>query len=306
MAQEREPWMDIAKGITIILMVLGHTSIPDIGSRFIWSFHMPLFFIASGWMTNWGKYSFCEFFLKKAKSIILPFLVYSAIVLLIFENMMFCEEGKVMQWLSHGWGGYALWFIPVLFLASVIGRLIYMMHNKYLRYGATFVLVVLGCIFSYLHLHLPWTLSSVPFASFLVLLGTELKRYQKWINEPIWQMLVCGFVIALGISQLWRLDMCYNSILPIAPLTIGAVAGTLMMFTLSSYIAKYTKVCSRALQTVGRETYVVVAFSQIIIMLLNQYFTLNVVAKYGILILMLILLVIVKNYTNRILKFRLL
>lgn len=210
-----------------------------------------------------------------------------------------------MNWLAHGWEAYALWFIPVLFMASVIGRLVYMMQNRYLQYGAMCVLLIIGCLLSYEHIHLLWTLSSVPFASFLVLLGTELKRMQKWIDEPKWWMQIGGFAMAIGISHFLRLDMCFNNILPIVPLAIGAVAGTLMMFTLSSYIAKYTKVCSRALQTVGRETYVVVAFSQITIMLLNQYFTLNVAVKYGILIIVLVLLVCVKNAINRILKYKL-
>lgn len=299
---KRNQWLDIAKGLTIILMVLGHTSIPEIFSRFIWSFHMPLFFIASGWTTNWGKYSFGEFMVKKSKNIMLPFVVYSTIILLIYEDLI--GGGRLIQWLTSGWEAYALWFIPVLFLASVINRLLYMMQNKCLRYVVMVVILVAGCLLSYEHLHLPWTLSSVPFASSLVLLGTELKRIQRWIDEPRWWMFACGFSMAIGISHFWRLDMCFNNILPIVPLTIGAVAGTLMMFTLSSYIAMYTKACSRVLQAIGRETYVVVAFSQITIMLLNQYFTLNVAVKYTILAVVLFFLVLLKNAINRILKFK--
>lgn len=49
-----------------------------------------------------------------------------------------------------------------------------------------------------------------------------------------------------------------------------------------------------------------VAFSQIIIMLLNQYFTLNAALKYGILVIVLVLLVNLKNTINRALKFKLL
>lgn len=41
---KRNQWVDIAKGIAIILMVLGHTAIPDSLSRFIYSFHMPFFY----------------------------------------------------------------------------------------------------------------------------------------------------------------------------------------------------------------------------------------------------------------------
>lgn len=305
MVQERNQWMDIAKGITIILMVLGHTSIPDIASRFIWSFHMPLFFIASGWMTNWRKCSgFGEYLTKKAKGILLPFMVYSAIVLLIFECLI--GGGILKHWLTHGWEAYALWFIPVLFLASVIGWLVNMCPNKYWRYGMMCVMLVIGCLLSYYHCNLAWTLSSVPFATFLVLLGSELRQQQKWIDEPRWWLMIGSFAIALYISHFWRLDMCFNNILPIMPLTLGAVAGTLMMFTLSSYIVRYTKLLSRVFQAVGRETYVVVAFSQIIIMLLNQYFTLNAALKYGILVIVLVLLVNLKNTINRALKFKLL
>ena len=37
---KRLDWVDIAKGIAIILMVAGHTSIPELLSKWIWSFHM--------------------------------------------------------------------------------------------------------------------------------------------------------------------------------------------------------------------------------------------------------------------------
>ena len=76
-------WLDIAKATAIILMVLGHTSIPNFLSNFIWAFHMPLFFIASGWTTNWAKYGIMNSSLTKAKTLIVPFVVYSVIVLAI-------------------------------------------------------------------------------------------------------------------------------------------------------------------------------------------------------------------------------
>lgn len=42
------------------------------------------------------------------------------------------------------------------------------------------------------------------------------------------------------------------------------------------------------LQAVGRETYIVVAFSQIIIMTINQYITHSAPVKYSILIVLLV------------------
>lgn len=46
---QRNPSVDIAKGIAITLMVLGHSGVPEMGRAFIYMFHMPLFFILSGW-----------------------------------------------------------------------------------------------------------------------------------------------------------------------------------------------------------------------------------------------------------------
>lgn len=47
---KRIDYIDIVKGITIILMIIGHVSnIPTILRTFIFSFHMPLFFIISGY-----------------------------------------------------------------------------------------------------------------------------------------------------------------------------------------------------------------------------------------------------------------
>ena len=50
--KKRIEWVDIAKGIGIFLMVMGHTGIPRIGNQWIYSFHMPLFFFISGFLFN--------------------------------------------------------------------------------------------------------------------------------------------------------------------------------------------------------------------------------------------------------------
>ena len=42
--------IDIAKGIAICLMVYGHVN--SYGSSYIYLFHMPLFFILSGYLTK--------------------------------------------------------------------------------------------------------------------------------------------------------------------------------------------------------------------------------------------------------------
>ena len=54
---KRINWIDQAKGIGILLVVIGHMNIPQDLSKIIFSFHMPLFFFISGYLYNEKKYS---------------------------------------------------------------------------------------------------------------------------------------------------------------------------------------------------------------------------------------------------------
>lgn len=56
---------------------------------------------------------------------------------------------------------------------------------------------------------------------------------------------------------------------------------------ISFHIAHNTRICSQILQAVGIKTYVVVAFSQITIVLINTYGTQNMCIKYALLIVVL-------------------
>ena len=277
-------------------MILGHTSIPLVFSNFIWAFHMPLFFIASGWTTNWQKTDFIVFFKKKIRKLIVPFLIYSLVVLLIH---IFQGWTNFSHWISNGWISYALWFIPVLFFASLMAKLLYGIKNRYYIIGCAFIFAAISGMLSFYKMHLPWNLSTVPFATFLIVVGAELKPYSFRISESkLWCILLL-FCVTAGISQFWRLDLCFNSILPILPLTLGAIAGTVMVFMISSWIDEHLKFVSRVLQTVGKETYVIVAFSQIIIMLLNEYYALHTILKYLILLLSLVVLKYIKDGVNK-------
>ena len=288
-------WLDVAKGITIILMVLGHTSIPKLVSDFIWAFHMPLFFIASGWCTNWSRDSIGLFITNKAYSLLLPFVLYSPIVLIANQST---GGGNLKRFLCMGWEGYALWFIPVLFFASIVAKLIKSVEVKNLQTLVWLFTAAIGVGLSYCKLYLPWTFSTIPYACFLIILGSKVKQYQDYFNSPRWWLLIVGFLIAAIVSHFYRLDMAWNNITPVSILTLGACAGTVMMFTLSSYIDKYAKCASRLLQAIGKETYLILAFSQIIIVLLNHYFTLNSAIKYAILVVVLVALKYIKDAVN--------
>ena len=291
----RSKWLDIAKGITIILMVMGHSSIPHSFAAFIWAFHMPLFFIATGWTTNWEKRTFFEYCIHRTKTLMLPFVSYSIIVCLILSHHSSWKG--VGYLLSHGWEGYPLWFIPVLFVASVISRAVYEVKSKVFRLMLILSLAMVGVVLDNNNIYLPWAMSTVPYASFLVTGGCILKHIVNPEKPKIIWVLLC-VMVTLWISLFYRLDMAWNNITPVIPLTIGAVSGTIMVFMLSSLIENKCNMLSKILSSVGKETYIVVAFASAIIMMINQYFILNPLVKYLIMILVLFFLVKSKEFIN--------
>ena len=235
-------WLDISKGIAIILMIIGHSSLPKSISNFIWAFHMPLFFIASGWTTNFCKYNFGGFIKQKSKTLLIPFAIYSIIILII---QCYEEINDPMFFLSNGWVSYALWFIPVLYLGLLCAKAIFSIKSISFRYFALISVFVIGIGLSSYNIHFPWSLSSVPYATVFIILGSEIKRFLSQYIQPKWYNIILLFVVTLLISHFWRLDMCFNSILPVIPITIGAISGTLMAFMISMLVEKHFKLLTK-------------------------------------------------------------
>lgn len=82
MQNKRINFIDLAKGIAIFLVVVGHIeTIPFIKST-IYSFHIPLFFLLSGYFVDFSK-DFGFQVKKMFRSLIVPYLVIGVIWLII-------------------------------------------------------------------------------------------------------------------------------------------------------------------------------------------------------------------------------
>lgn len=78
---ERIQWIDIARGIAILMVVLGHCigNLDDSVNQFILAFHMPLFFFLSGLCAKEENGQFMPFILKKARTLLVPQIVLGVI-----------------------------------------------------------------------------------------------------------------------------------------------------------------------------------------------------------------------------------
>ena len=164
----RIDWIDLTKGIAIFLMVCGHTSIPLSISNWIWSFHMPLFFIISGILFNATKYPNFNLFIKKrGKTLIIPYIIFSLITLLTIHDQ------TLKEWLYKGWiNGCALWFIPVLFFAEIFSYFIIRYINSNCLILLTAITIgTIGYMLHFFNIHFPYNIDVSFYASFFYLIG---------------------------------------------------------------------------------------------------------------------------------------
>lgn len=297
--KERIAWIDVAKGIVIMFMVIGHSSLPLIISDWIYSFHMPFFFIMSGVTTRWEIPLF-KFLKNKAIKLMLPFFIYSILNILLFPFY-----GKISLWeyfdsvMRNGWGGIALWFVPILFLALTIVQTV---KGRY-EFISIIILLAFGYALSKYNVSLPWTLATVPIAAFWVYIGKLFHRVILNISKIGTLISIFLFIICLNVggflSTLSRTDLAANAILPLYVTIPSAILGFIVVCICSNYIVKYRKLqfVQNIISKIGHHTFEVLAFSQVVIMIVNaQISNCPIGLKYSILVIALYIIIsIVQN-----------
>ena len=80
--KNRVKYIDIARGIAILCIILGHLGNATI-NRIVYTFHVPIFFLITGYFMS-DKMSTREFCQKKIRTLILPY-VYTCILMILFS-----------------------------------------------------------------------------------------------------------------------------------------------------------------------------------------------------------------------------
>lgn len=154
-------WIDISRGIGIFLVIIGHANnyIPTFLRTWIYTFHMPLFFMLSGFLHR-ENISLTELIEKRIKSLLVPYAVcsvsYAFINFVIYDGDL-NRLGNQLSELFLGRapsGGTVLWFFIALFWVEIFFHLVFR-----LSYGPILILLLttIGYIFSSLpfRLHEP-------------------------------------------------------------------------------------------------------------------------------------------------------
>ena len=283
--RERIHYIDVARGIAIILMVLGHLlELETTGRELVFSFHMPLFLIVSGYFFS-EKGSFRTLFSKLFIKLLLP--AFFILTFVNFVNMFRLATGErafigstvrqivlFYSWRNNGegiiwdypYGTGVMWFISLLFLIRLIYFLINKMTNGniYGNLGVCGVMAVTGYYISQnISYWLPWSfdvaLSSIIFfwfGHFLSLHREELQSvYQNWI------FIGCILVIWIfNVLEFKNIELAVRSYPQGFTSYITAILGTMIVLTLSYHCERKLSKLSKILIWFGENSlYVLMA-----------------------------------------------
>lgn len=121
---KRIAWVDITKYICIMAVMLEHLeSITDELSCFLSPFFVLAFFFTAGYTHKPGQ-CFGEFFLKKLRTLFVPWLIFSVLDISLSQLVSFSEHESFMTELAWNFlqirgHGDQIWFVAALFVSFI-------------------------------------------------------------------------------------------------------------------------------------------------------------------------------------------
>ena len=279
----------VAKDIGIILMVMGHSGCPQVIFKFIYLFHMPLFFFCSGIfykeITNMGEATI--FLRKRIRGLYFPFVKWSVFFLLLHNlfmligiyNIYYGFEGGsfyytisdisqkllLILFIMHDYeellGGF--WFIRASFITSLLIVVFSLLLKKFSKYKFELLCLLFLVLTVLIRRIAPdpeiWRdISMGTLGAFFYVAGCLFVKYKSCCRYKYGTILCC-FVLLFsyfyfedGISM----GCGYNKVLPF---TISAVSGTLLTIYISNAIESRMPFIRRVLYYIGNHTLYILA-----------------------------------------------
>lgn len=186
----RIDWLDIAKGYGILFVIIAHCGVGKLGMWF-YTFHLPLFFILSGYVFSYND-DFKVFLKKKFKSMIVPYFLLG-IPMLLFD-VLYHYAGKdytihniislVFRFVIQR-RMWTLWFLACLFCVNIIFYLLIRYFKNEQKVGIVcLVLTFIGYVYYYLGgKSLPWNCDAAFMAITFFYIGYIYKLHHNKVNK---------------------------------------------------------------------------------------------------------------------------
>jgi len=220
----RQDWIDIAKGAGIVLVVLGHTVVPHDSwiCRVIFAFHIPFFFLISGYLFDDQKYKgqISTLFSNRVRRLLFPYFAAGGILYLYFLCVTYWLSPEdpltilvmFVKGLAYGVGFPVkqfptippigtMWFLVSLFTATIIFYGILSLVSRRsltVQWLAVVLVSLIGYLIGTLVIFLPWNIDIALTAQIFIFAGYRLrqsKAAQEWLYLPLPMLLIFGLFV---------------------------------------------------------------------------------------------------------------
>lgn len=282
-------FITIAKAIGIILMVIGHSGCPQVLSKIIYLFHMPLFFFCSGiFFCELNDYNQTKTFLKKRiKGLYIPFVKWSLLFLLLHNlfmsigiyNTYYGYEGGssyytvsdivhklfAIMFTMHGYeellGGF--WFIRALFITSLLIVVFSFLFKKCSKFKNELICLLFLVLTVLIRRIFPdpefcRDISMGTLGAFFYMSGNLLMQYKNYWQNKLGALLCCLvlFLSYFYFKETASMGCGYNKVFFYS---ISAVAGILLTLDISIVMNSFHSAIKRPLYYIGNHTLEILA-----------------------------------------------
>lgn len=258
----------MAKAIALMAVIVAHVGLPYYITVGLYAFHLPIFFIISGYFFK-AEDNFGKFLKKKIKGYLIPY-CSAAIAIIIFR---FCGKGFQLSVLRTDvflllvQRRYStLWFLAALFWGMIIFWIICRLTSgnmKHILIVSTVISIIFILYDTYIKIPMYWNMDTACIIQFYLAFGYCLKK-KKLLNKIYVKKNRDKFGIAITLTGIGTLTTIMNYQLcgqtlemfgmhyGIFPLTIfSSIVDSLAVITGSMIIEE-----NRALSFLGRNTMV--------------------------------------------------
>lgn len=275
--KKRIEWLDMLKGWGMILVMFAHAPLPDVLRKYIYSFHIPLFFFISGYLFTINKYSnIREFFLSKIKSLLIPYFIFSTfnyLFWLVFRKFANNSTDSILkpfvgifigirgtEWtLCNG----TLWFVLALFISEV-GLYFILKYLKYnIRKTTTYLAIFtfIGYLYSkFIGIRLVWSID-VAFTA-IVFLGSgylirKINIINKINNKYIILLLILNLIFGMSNTEVNMFSGIYGNYIFFYIASVSGILANILLIKSMPTI--------KIFNYVGKNTFIYLALHQYII-----------------------------------------
>lgn len=268
---KRDNSLDIAKGILIILMLIGHFKIEGQMLKIIYSFHMIAFVFYSGYCFNpAASKNIKKSVLRISKAFLIPYSVWAVVYTVISNDGFGVSFKNVIAGISFTKKVFTdcksvgpVYFILLLYVVRVIYLFIEKyIHNDIEKHFVVIAISLVGVQLSRWGYWLPWSIDCSLYAIIFYHLGYCFKKYNimNYICERFYFyfLLSCFWaymIFAGGMEIAIRKYGVYGVTI------LGSVSASILLYMFAQYLNRnlYFRI-TNILSLIGRSTIYILAF----------------------------------------------